>query len=495
MEGTTAFAGGVCLRQLFPDAQFFGGAAVRIQSCTSDSRQCRPGDLFVALVGSRHDGHEYAGEAIRRGAIAILAERPLPLAVPTCIVDDTRVAFGRLCQAIAGDPSRQLRVVGVGGSSGKTTTAMLTAAVLEAAGHQVGIMGSLGFCDAMVTAPAGRPLPAAPELADWLARMTLNGCSHAVLEASSHALLQRRLAGVQLDAAIVTNVRRPHANHFGSALNNCKAKGRLLDHLRPDGVAVINADDPASTFLLSHRQGPTITVAHDGPGELTATIIERHKSEQMFLLTAGSETIPVRTRLIGDHQVYNFLGAAAVGLVAGIDLETVVKGLESVAQMPGRLERIECGQEFGTFVDMARTPESLSVSLRTLKNVTSGRLICVFGAPGGRNRDMRPLLGQVAERYADLLVITSDNPAMEKPLEIAHDIFDGCRRPGAPHVVPDRAKAIQWALSEAKPGDTVLVAGKGCEPGQHVGCHVYPFDDRETVRYCLLVEQDRIGAR
>ncbi len=193
----------------------------------------------------------------------------------------------------------------------------------------------------------------------------------------------------------------------------------------------------------------------------------------------------MHTHLIGVRHVYNCLSAAAVGLVTGIDLPTVVRGLESVASMPGRMERIECGQDFGTFVDLAQTPDSFATSLRTLRAVTSGRLICVFGAPGERHLEKRPLLGRVAERYADVIVITSDNPGHEKPLQIAHDILDGCRRPGAPYVVPDRAKAIQWAVREAVAGDTVLIAGKGCDNGQRIGERVHPFDDREAARYCL----------
>ena len=228
-----------------------------------------------------------------------------------------------------------------------------------------------------------------------------------------------------------------------------------------------------------------MTVSMQGPGELSATVVERHRSEQTFLLTAGSDTIAVRTPLVGDHHVYNCLSAAAIGLLAGIDLPTVVRGLESVKSMPGRMERLECGQGFGAFVDNAHTPEALSTTLRALRRVTPGRLVCVFGAPGNRNHDARPLLGRAAERNADLLVITSDDPGTEPALQIAHDILDGCRQPGAPHILPDRARAIQWALHQAEDGDTVLIAGKGCDTGQQIGDQVHPFDDREAARYCL----------
>lgn len=484
-QQTVVQAGGICLRGLLPGSRFLGDDDIRVVSCCSDSRACRPGDLFVALVGERHDGHDYASQAIRRGAAAVLAERPLPLSVPTCVVEDTHIAFGQVCQALAGHPSQRLRIVGVTGTYGKTTATMLTAAVFEAAGHRVGIMGSLGFCDALETAPAGRPLPAAPEMADWLARMTVNGCSHAVIEASSQALSLHRMAGIELDAAILTNLRRANLDYHGSVLNYHRAKNRLFHHLGPHGVAVLNADDAASTVLMSRLQCPVMTVSMAGEGELTATVVERHKSEQTFLLTAGADTIAVRTPLVGDHHVYQCLSAAAAGLLGGIDLPTIVRGIESVKTMPGRMERIECGQPFGTFVDAARTPEALSTTLRALRRVTTSRLICVFGAPGGRDEQLRPLLGSAAERNSDLMVITSDNPASEPPLQIAHDILDGCRRPGSPHILPERARAIQWALHEAEEGDTVLIAGKGCDKGQRIGDQVYPFDDREVARYCL----------
>jgi UDP-N-acetylmuramoyl-L-alanyl-D-glutamate--2,6-diaminopimelate ligase len=287
---------------------------------------------------------------------------------------------------------------------------------------------------------------------------------------------------VLLDVGVVTNVRRDHIDFHGSLQNYRRAKSLLFRQLKPDGVAVVNADDPSSKFVLQAVDQPVLTVGMHLPAELTATVIERHAGEQTFLLTAGNETVAVQTQMIGDHHVHNCLSAAAVGLLSGLDLTTIARGLESVGRIPGRMEPIVCGQPFGVYVDRARTPDTLAVTLRALRSVTSGRLICVFGAAGGIDGSQRPLLGRVVERGADLGVITNDNPRHEQPLQIAHDIIDGYGRPARSHILPDRAEAIRWALSQARPGDAVLIAGKGDRRYQIIGNHRQFFDDGEVAR-------------
>jgi UDP-N-acetylmuramoyl-L-alanyl-D-glutamate--2,6-diaminopimelate ligase len=292
-------------------------------------------------------------------------------------------------------------------------------------------------------------------------------------------LARRQTAGIELDAAVLTNVRRDHLDEHGSLLNYRRAKGRIFKQLKPHGFAVLNADDPASRHFLSKLECPVLTVGMKNPAELTARVIERCLGEQTFLLTAGNESVPVCTRMIGDQHVENCLAAAAVGLVFGLDLETVVRGLEKVDRVPGRMERLECGQPFGVFVDGARTPDALAAGLQTLRQVTEGRVICVYGAPGERAVETRPLLGRAAERYAHTTIITNDNPRHEDSLSIAHDILDGYQHPERARLLPDRAKAIAWALDQARPGDAVLIAGKGSEAFQLVGNTRRPFDDRE----------------
>ena len=489
----TPVARGISLDAVLDNPRFFGGPAVHVTSCCGDSRQCKPGDLFAALVGPNYDGHNFAHQAVQRGAAAVLAERVLPLGVPTCLVDDTRQAYGTICHALAGNPSQQLPVIGISGTHGKTTTAMLVAAILEAANFHPGIMSSLGYCDGEVAVTDKRTTAGPAELANWLVRMGNNGCSHAIVEASCVGLAQRRLAGIELDAAIMTNVRRAHTDDCGSVLNYRSIKQRLFDLLKPEGFVVINTDDPASKFFLDRIHNPIITVGMRSNAELEAELIDRNHCEQMFLLSAGQETIPVRTRLIGNQHIYNCLEAAALGLVLGIDMDTIVRGIESVDLIPGRMERIDCGQDFAVYVDAAQNADSLAGALRTLRTVTEGRLICVYGSPGERERSERPLLGRTVERMADIGIVTSNNPGGEEPLQIAHDILDGMDRPAQAHLIPDRARAIGWSLWEARAGDTVLIAGRGQEKTHRVGDRREDFNDREVAKF-FLARQGRDDA-
>jgi len=480
----------ISLRRLLPEADFLGPGDIWVASCSCDSRRVVPGDLFVALPGSTYDGHDFASEAASRGATAVLAQRPLPgIALPICRVPNTREAYARVCQALAGGPSEHLRVIGITGTNGKTTTSCLVTSVLSTAGHYVGLVGTLGGFDGLDFKDSTMTTPPPDELARWLARMVANGCSHAVLEVSSHALDQSRVAGIRLDAACVTNVRRDHLDYHRSILDYRMTKSRLFEHLSGEGFAVINADDPTSASYLPDICGPVLTVGIRSAAEISATVIERYVSEQTFLLTAGSETIPVRTRMIGTHHVYNCLVAAAVGLAYGVDLATVARGLEAVEHVPGRLQRLECGQPFGVFVDYAHTPDALSASLATLREVVDGRLICVFGAGGDRDRQKRPLMGRAVEKGADVAVVTTDNPRTEDPHTIQDAILRGFQRPEGVRLIPDRTEAIGWALSEAQPGDCVLIAGKGHEKYQIIGTERIPFDDRVVARQWLYQMQ------
>jgi UDP-N-acetylmuramoyl-L-alanyl-D-glutamate--2,6-diaminopimelate ligase len=319
--------------------------------------------------------------------------------------------------------------------------------------------------------------------------MVQNGCTHGVMEVSSHALDQSRVAGISFDVACVTNVRRDHLDYHRSLRDYSLAKSRLLEHLAGDGFAVINADDPTSAAYLAQIGTPVLTIGMRSAAEISGALLEQYPSEQTFLLTAGDETVPVRTRMIGVHHVYNCLMAAAVGLAYGIELPTVVRGLEAVEHVPGRLERIECGQPFGVFVDYAHTPDALTGALQTLRRVVEGRLICVFGAGGDRDRGKRSLMGRAVEADADLPVLTSDNPRNEDPQTIAEDILRGFHRPEDVPVILDRAAAICWALAEARPGDCVLIAGKGHENYQIVGNQRIALDDREIARTWLYEYQ------
>ncbi len=486
MPDIISAASGVRLRQVLPEAKFFGADDIFVRACTADSRACHEGDLFAALVGSEVDGHDYVSQAIRCGASAILAERYVPSGgMPVCIVPDARNAFGRLCQALAGNPSRKLKAIGVTGTNGKTTTCWLIASILQAAGCRAGLTGTIVNSDSSAIEPSELTTPPAAVLADWLTRMAANGCSHAVLEVSSHALVQSRTAGIDFDATCITNICRDHLDFHNTLENYREAKSRLLKQRTPEGFAVINADDEASRLLLPVIDGAVLTIGIENQAELTASIVDRHVSEQTFLLHAGADTVPVRTRIIGDGHVYNCLMAAAVGLLYGFDLKDIVRGLEQLDKIPGRMDRVECGQPFGVFVDYAHTPDALASVLGSLRAVTSGRLICVFGGGGDRDRQKRPLMAKAVEEVADLAVVTDDNPRGEDPAKIRREITRGFERFDAVVTKADRAEAIHWALGQAEAGDCVLIAGKGHEDYQVIGSSRHWFDDREIARRWL----------
>jgi UDP-N-acetylmuramoyl-L-alanyl-D-glutamate--2,6-diaminopimelate ligase len=484
-------AQGISLRKLLPDSRVFGDRDIRINSCCGHPRDVQPGDLFVAMETRDFDGHEHAGEALRRGAAAVLAERLLPLEAPLCLVPDSREAYGHICQELAGQPTRRLRTFGVTGTNGKTTTSLLIASVLRTADQITGLTTGMFCDDTEDRVAAACTTPQAPELAQWLARMAANECRNAVVEVSSRALAEKRTAGVAWDVAVVTNVRRDHVDYHGSLTTYRRLKSRLVHQLKPQGLAVINADDPVSRQWLKHLDCPVLTFGLHSPAEVTGRVVERYAGEQTLLLTAGHETAAVQTRMFGDHHAYNCLAATAAGLAAGLDLTTIARGLEALQQIPGRLEPVACGQPFGVYVDYGRSPDALAMSLRALRQVTTGRVICVYGADAARDRQERPLLGRVVERHAQLGIIANNNPRHEEPLQIAHDILDGYDRPARAHILPARAEAIRWALGEARTGDTVLISGKGDQQFQMIGDEPQFFDDREIAEAWLR----EVGAR
>lgn len=486
MRERTAPTRGISLRQLLSDAEFIGADDVRVSGCTHDALQCRQGDLFVALGDSPHDCRAQVALATQRGAAAVMLSRPVPdCRLPVCFVDDARSAYGRLCQSLVGNPSRQLKVVGIGGASGKTTTSYLVASVLQVAGYECGVLGTLGYFDGINLGAADSTTPPPPVSSRWLAAMLANGCSHAVMEVSDEALAARCTSGIDLDVACLTNIEQLQLGGGNMPTADSAVATQLFEHLQPEGFAVVNADDAQAASLLERLDGPVLSVGIDCCAELTATPLECCPSEQTFLLSSGDETVPVRSPLIGRHNIANCLMAAAVGSIYGIDLATVVRGIESLKRVPGRLERIECGQSFGVFVDHAHTPAALRGTLSALRAATSGRLICVFGARGDGDRGKRPWMGRTVESLADLAVITSDNPRDEDPMAIVRQIRQGFRQPESARVVTNRVEAIAWALAQAQPGDCVLIAGKGHEDYQMIGTDRLPCDDREIARQWL----------
>ncbi|MBS0210016.1 MAG: UDP-N-acetylmuramoyl-L-alanyl-D-glutamate--2,6-diaminopimelate ligase [Planctomycetes bacterium] len=487
---------GIALRQVLPEAELFGADEIRVSSCCADSRQVRPGDLFVALSGVERDGHDFVADAVARGAAAVLAERPIQVDVPVACVADARRAYGHLCQALVGNPSQRLKVIGVTGTNGKTTTTHLIAGVLRAAGQYPAVLGTLGYSDGVEFEAARWTTPPAPVLAAWMARAEAAGCTHVVMEVSSHALEQSRVAGVEFDVVAVTNVRHDHLDYHQTLSAYRAAKARLFEQLGPSGVVVLNVeDDVCREMYLPRVDGPALTVALDRAAELNAVAVESCLSEQTFLLQIGSESVPVRTRLIGRHNIENCLVAAAVGLAYGVSTPDVVRGLESVDRLAGRLEPIVCGQSFGVYVDYAHTPDALAGVLDALREMTSGRVLCVFGAGGRRDRSKRPLMARAVELRADLAIVTSDNPRDESQRRIVADIMRGFAMPEAVHVIDDRAAAICYALQQAREGDVVLIAGKGHEEYQELADGQIDFDDRQVARDWLYAQWNSQSSR
>jgi UDP-N-acetylmuramoyl-L-alanyl-D-glutamate--2,6-diaminopimelate ligase len=459
---------------------------IRATSCTSDWRQVQCGDVYVALAEAEQDGHERAGEAACQGAAAVICERPLPLFdVPQILVPDTRIAYGRLCQALVGDPSRELKVIGVTGTHGKTTVARLLAAIFRHAGEPAGTLDSFGYWDGQHDCPAANDLLSPPALATSLARMNAAAVRHAVVELSSRELSMQLLAGVTLDAVCLTNVGRDHLDWHGSLQNYRRAKQRIFEYLHPHGVAVLNADDPPSVEFLSGLNGPALTFGLRLTAEISGQLIEQHINEQTFVLSAGDDSVAVRTAIVGDHHLYNCLAAATMALAYGIDLADVARGLEAVDRLPGRMERVVCGQQFAVVVDAASSPDALRVCLRAARQSTSGRLICVFGANGDADPQRRPAIGRVIGAMADEAVITSGSTAIDGSHRACLEIRTGFADPRKAHVILDRAEAITWALDKATAGDTVVIAGMGERPHTPAGAAGTLANDSQLVQDIL----------
>jgi UDP-N-acetylmuramoyl-L-alanyl-D-glutamate--2,6-diaminopimelate ligase len=468
------------LRDILPDAQIVGADEIFFESCCGDWRDCQQNDLFVALIGAEQDGHEYTGEAIRRGAGAIVTERLMMSGRPQCIVSDTREAYGRICQALAGQPARRLSTIGVSGSDGKTVTSHLIRNVLIEGGRETGLVSSLevNFGSGQKETPNSKINSA--QLAQHLTQMALGNCQAAVVELPSTALAQRSNAGVELDIAVLTNIRSSDLDFHGNLQNYRRSQSRLLDQLKPDGMAILNADDPTSHFLLNKIKTPTLTFGMKQDANVTATLVRRNENEQTFLLMAGGESVPVRTQAIGDHYIQNCLAAAAVGLAMGLDLTCIATGLSRGPSVPGRMEQINCGQDFGVWVDAARTPNQLANALQTVKQVARGKVWALCSVDADQSQEIRRQLGEVVERSKVNVILSKTGPSETIDYEPIHQVLDGFDQPGAARIIPNRFKAIEWVLENAQDGDAVLITGCGERPFAEVGDGSWTIGDRDV---------------
>ncbi len=482
----------ISLRRLFPVASYVGCAEIAVEYATEQSRECRPGCLFAALPGTHVHGRDFVAEAIERGAASILTDRPIPnINIPQCILPQPREAFARLCHSLHGLPTRSLGVIGVTGTNGKTTTCWLTRAILEQAGRRTGLLGTIEYSDSRHTEPSQLTTPSSAVLARWLAAAVHHGADCFALELSSHALEQGRAVGTGLDVAIVTNIERDHLDYHPHWDDYRAAKAKIAGLLKRGGCLVLNADQPGSLSLLGylprHAQAVTFGIEHDA--DITASRIAQTATGMTFELRSGIETVSVTSHLIGRHNISNVLAAAAAALHLGLSLPEIAAGVQALRFVPGRLQQIDQGQPFRLFIDYAHTAEALQRVLSTLRSTTDGRIICVFGAGGDRDRTKRAPMGAAASA-ADLVVLTSDNPRREDPSSIIEEIAVGVDPSRTIlHRQPDRAAAIAYAIDCANPEDTVLIAGKGHETYQIIGERKIPFRDADVCMRLLAEKQ------
>jgi len=462
-------------------------AVPALTGITADSRLVAPGMLFCAVEGSTADGHRFLPEAARRGAAAALVTRRVAeVGIPQIAVTDSRRAAAVAAAAWYGFPARRLRLIGVTGTNGKSTTVSLIRHLLNARGD-AGTIGTLGMTDGSM-----QPLPDDPglttpgpiELQAGLASLAARGITTVAMEASSHALHQDRVHGLRFAAAVYTNLTHDHLDYHADADDYLAAKRRLSDHLAGDGgVEVTNADDTAWDTLPARAGVRRISYGTHGTPDVRAADVVCGATGTRFTLVCGSERLPVDLPLLGDFNVSNALAAAATAWGLGEPPATIAARLGSAPQVPGRLEQI-VGGTFNVLRDYAHTPDALARVLRALRPITRGRLIVLFGAGGDRDRRKRAVMGQVAAREADVAIVTSDNPRTEDPDRIIDDIVEGFE--GVAHLrVTDRREAIRRALALVQPGDTLLLAGKGHETYQVLGTTKVPFDEAVIVRQIM----------
>lgn len=483
-----------------------GSLATDVGRIVTDSREITPGDIFVCLPGYRAEGgetradrHDFISAALERGAAALVVERPPAQRVkPTVVVvSDAWATVALMASRYHREPSRQLWVVGITGTSGKTSTSFLVESVLRAAGQRVCRLGTTGHRIGDCVVPAMQTTPEAPLLQSLLRQAVDDGCTSAVMEVSSHSLQLGRVSGVAFDVAVFTNLSHDHLNFHADMDDYRRAKGRLFEGLAAGGkesVGVFNTDDPASAYMRSLHRGASLTYGLQRPADVWAHDVRVSLDGVAFVAETPAGMVSIRLRHLGDYSVYNALAALAVGICRGSELDEIAAALASTPAVPGRFELVDAGQDFVVAVDYAHKPDALRRLLESAGRLGAKRVVTVFGCGGDRDRAKRPAMGRIAAELSDYTIVTSDNPRSEDPLGIVEEIVRGMRDldPEANRymVETDRARAIHLAILRARPGDLVLIAGKGHESVQIVQDRKLDFDDRAQA---LAALRDRSG--
>jgi UDP-N-acetylmuramoyl-L-alanyl-D-glutamate--2,6-diaminopimelate ligase len=479
-----------------------------VKTIVYDSRRAGPSSVFIALKGQKADGSAFAVQALAKGAMLVVAETPPPAGVhaPWIVVPDARLAMARLAAHFYRHPSRELQVVGITGTNGKTTTAYLAAALFEAAGLRCGMLGTIVYRIGAEEREATRTTPESVDVQQMLREMVARECGACAMEVSSHALAQRRVDDVRFSVGVFTNLTRDHLDYHGDMESYFGAKRRLFELLGPEGTAVVNLDDPRGAALVG-LAGRSLTYAIDRPADLHPAKLSHSLRGFTFETASPAGPIQVRSRLVGRANVYNVLAAIGAAISCGLPVEAVERGLAGLEAVPGRFQVVsDPGDDITVVVDYAHTDDALKNLLETARPLAARRLITVFGAGGDRDRSKRPLMGAVAARLSDLVIITSDNPRSEDPARIIEEITRGVAVPaertrpaesrdGQPKYTPpkatahlaivDRKLAIERAIELARAEDVVLLAGKGHEKYQVIGEREIPFDDVAVARQAL----------
>ncbi|MFE4711269.1 UDP-N-acetylmuramoyl-L-alanyl-D-glutamate--2,6-diaminopimelate ligase [Paenibacillus sp. NPDC056722] len=475
-------------------SHLYGAGDIEIKNLQTDSRRVQPGDLFICLPGHTVDGHEYASQAVANGAAAIVAERRLDLDVPQIVVGDSRFAMSVLSNAFFGSPSSRMRMIGITGTNGKTTTTYLIERIME--DHQVktGLIGTIQMRYDGQSYPMSGTTPESLELQRSLSDMANKGVQLCVMEVSSHALEQGRVKGTDFRTAIFTNLTQDHLDYHHTMEEYRAAKGLFFSRLgnvispwkEERKYAVLNADDGASAYFASQTAAEVITYGIDNEANVRASQISITAKGTFFHVDTFKGKTDISLRMVGKFNVYNALAAITAALLEDVPLEEIKASLEAVPGVAGRVESVDEGQEFAVIVDYAHTPDGLENVLRAVQEFATGKVLTVFGCGGDRDRTKRPLMGKIAAKYSDAILVTSDNPRTEDPLLILKDIEAGLVEDGVAReryeLIADRREAIRKAIEMASPGDVVLIAGKGHETYQLIGGVVHDFDDRVVAK-------------
>jgi UDP-N-acetylmuramoyl-L-alanyl-D-glutamate--2,6-diaminopimelate ligase len=475
-----------------------GGAVTGI---AYDSRAVKPGHVFVALKGLHADGVSFTQQAIDRGAVAIVSQQPAPfdVQVPWAMVGDARLALALLAAAFHHHPSTEMQVVGITGTNGKTTTAHLVASIFDAAGIRCGVLGTVAYRIGDQIRDATRTTPEAPDVQGLLREMVDRGCGACAMEVSSHALSLRRVDGTKFAAAVFTNLTRDHLDFHPGMDAYFQAKRRLFEMLPRDAPSLVNLDDPRGAALIG-IVGRPVTYAINHPADIMAGPLSFSLEGLTFDARTPRGTIRVASKLVGRPNVYNILAAVSTATALGLPFDAIERGLTALDGVPGRFQVVSSPEdEVTVVVDYAHTDDALRNLLETARPLAQGRLITVFGCGGDRDRAKRPLMGAVADRLSDVIVVTSDNPRSEDPQRIIEEIQRGIasdtKRDSAHRLlsVVDRLTAIGKAVELARPGDLVLVVGKGHEKYQVIGDRALPFDDVAVSRDALVRRRTNSG--